>query len=156
MNNQHRLPTDTPLLAIDYGKKRVGLAYCDASQTFVFGLPTLEQHTGSQKKEALMVDLTHLLAQKNIGGVVLGLPVNMDGTLGFMAQIIENFNALLQAAHPALPIYLLDERLTSKIAQQTLRSQGIVPSRNKGLIDQQAAKQLLADYLRLCQLQDGG
>jgi putative holliday junction resolvase len=153
MQHQHRLPIDAPLLAIDYGKKRIGLAYCDASQSFVFGLPTLEQQTGSTKKEQLMGAFSVLIAQKSIAGVVLGLPRNMDGTLGFMAEAVEGFQALLQASHPKLPIYWLDERLTSKIAQQELRRQGITPSRNKGLIDQQAAKQLLEDYLRLCQLQ---
>jgi putative Holliday junction resolvase len=153
MQHQHRLPTNAPLLAIDYGKKRIGLAYCDASQTFVFGLPTLEQQSGNTKREQVLASLTQLIAEKAIAGVVLGLPVNMDGSLGFMAETVQAFQALLQFAHPTLPIYLLDERLTSKIAQQALRQQGIVPSRNKGLIDQQAAKQLLEDYLRSCQLQ---
>ena len=153
MQQQHRLPKDAPLLAIDYGKKRIGLAYCDASQTFVFGLPTLEQQTGSTKQAQLLTAFATIIAEKQIGGVVLGLPVNMDGTLGFMAETVEAFYTLLQTAHPNLPIYLLDERLTSKIAQQELRRQGIVPSRNKGLIDQQAAKQSLEDYLRSCQLQ---
>ncbi|MCS6266186.1 MAG: Holliday junction resolvase RuvX [Vampirovibrio sp.] len=153
MQHQHRLPTNAPLLAIDYGKKRIGLAYCDASQTFVFGLPTLEQQSGNTKREQVLASLTQLIAEKAIAGVVLGLPVNMDGSLGFMAETVQAFQALLQFAHPTLPIYLLDERLTSKIAQQALQQQGIVPSRNKGLIDQQAAKQLLEDYLRSCQLQ---
>jgi putative Holliday junction resolvase len=153
MQPQDRLPTTAALLAIDYGKKRIGLAYCDASQTFVFGLPTLEQQSGNQKQAVLLAALDAVIQQKAIGGVVLGLPRNMDGSLGFMAETVESFRALLASAHPTLPIYWLDERLTSKMAEQELRRQGITPSRNKGLIDQQAAKQLLEDYLRLCNLQ---
>jgi putative Holliday junction resolvase len=77
----------------------------------------------------------------------------MDGSLGFMAELIEAFAAHLHEVLPTLPIFLLDERLTSKIAEQQLRNQGITPSRHKGMIDQQAAKQLLEDYLRAKHLQ---
>jgi putative Holliday junction resolvase len=153
MFNQPTLPTTGALLAIDYGKKRIGLAYCDDSQTFVFGLPTLEQPTGKDKLTLSLQALCTLITTKNIVGIVLGLPRNMDGSAGFMAETIEAFAAQLREAVPAIPIFLLDERLTSKIAEQQLRSQGITPSRNKGMIDQQAAKQLLEDYLRAKQLQ---
>lgn len=153
MFNQPNLPTTGALLAIDYGKKRIGLAHCDNSQTFVFGLPTLEQPTGKDKLILSLQALSALITTKNIVGIVLGLPRNMDGSTGFMAETIEAFAEQLHETLPATPIFLLDERLTSKIAEQQLRSQGITPSKNKGLIDQQAAKQLLEDYLRAKHLQ---
>jgi putative Holliday junction resolvase len=138
------------VLAVDYGKKRVGLAISDEAGTFAFPLTTLE----GLNSQALQEALAALLPSKGVGHIVVGLPRNMDGSLGFMAEAIEAFCERLRltlASTPSLAhisLSLLDERLTSKLAEQSLRAVGKAPSRHKALIDQEAARNLLETYLR--------
>jgi putative Holliday junction resolvase len=134
-------------LGIDYGKKRIGIAHCDENETFCFGLPTIE-HRSSQKKEAVEAVLLYQKQYKAYG-VVMGLPVNMDGSIGFMGEAIYDFVEAILKTAPDLKIYLIDERLTSKIAEQRIRASGKSPSMHKGLIDQEAARQILDDFLRM-------
>jgi putative Holliday junction resolvase len=134
-------------VAVDYGKKRIGLAYCDESETFCFGIPTLVRPNNQRAyavEEVLKTAKSH-----HASALVVGLPVNMDGTLGFMAEAIYDFIDALLASSPLLCIYTLDERLTSKIAAQKIRESGKSPSRDKGRIDEEAARQILEDFLRM-------
>jgi putative Holliday junction resolvase len=133
-------------IGMDYGKKRIGVAYCDDSETFCFGLPTLLR-TKIPLTETLQQVLALIDAKKAVA-VVMGLPRNMDGSEGFMADAVYDFADALLDLRPELSIYLLDERLTSKIAEQHLRQAGKAPSRHKGLIDEEAARGILADFLK--------
>jgi len=130
------------ILAIDLGRKRVGLAISDPLGSFAVGLETLER---TQKTDVVAV-IGQLCQQKNVGLIVLGLPVNMDGSEGGKALESRNLAEEL-TQHLGLPVVLLDERLTSKLAQQQLIASGIQPSRHKGRIDQRAAEILLEDFL---------
>jgi putative Holliday junction resolvase len=134
-------------IGMDYGKKRIGVAYCDDSETFCFGLPTL-----ARTKIPLVETLNQVLAlidDKKAVALVMGLPRNMDGSEGFMADAVYDFADALLEKRPELPIYLLDERLTSKIAEQHIRESGKAPSRHKGLIDEEAARGILTDFLKM-------
>jgi putative Holliday junction resolvase len=133
-------------IGMDYGKKRIGVAYCDDSEAFCFGLPTLLR-TKIPLTETLQQVLALIDAKKAVA-VVMGLPRNMDGSEGFMADAVYDFADALLDLRPELSIYLLDERLTSKIAEQHLRQAGKAPSRYKGLIDEEAARGILADFLK--------
>jgi putative holliday junction resolvase len=133
-------------IGLDYGKKRIGVAYCDESETFCFGLPTVLR---TKVPLAVTVDqVLGLIDEKKAVAVVMGLPRNMDGSEGFMADAVYGFAEALLQVCPTLPIYLLDERLTSKIAEQHLRQAGKAPSRHKGLIDEEAARGILGDFLK--------
>jgi putative holliday junction resolvase len=131
------------ILAIDLGKKRVGLAVSDPTGIFAVGLETLILH----RKLDLLAELETLCRQYSIEKIILGLPVNMNGTEGTKAQEIREFAQALAERLPSIPIMFLDERLTSVLAHQTLQAQGISPSRNRELVDQAAAKRILQDYL---------
>ncbi|MFN7310423.1 MAG: Holliday junction resolvase RuvX [Vampirovibrionales bacterium] len=133
-------------IGMDYGKKRIGVAYCDDSETFCFGLPTLAR-TKVPLAETLQ-QVFALIDAKNAVALVMGLPRNMDGSEGFMADAVYDFADALLEKRPELPIYLLDERLTSKIAEQHIRESGKAPSRHKGLIDEEAARGILTDFLK--------
>jgi putative Holliday junction resolvase len=133
-------------IGMDFGKKRIGVAYCDDSETFCFGLPTLLR-TKIPLAEILQQVFALIDAKKAVA-LVMGLPRNMDGSEGFMADAVYDFADALLAARPELLIYLLDERLTSKIAEQHIRESGKAPSRHKGLIDEEAARGILADFLK--------
>lgn len=129
-------------LAIDLGRKRVGLAVSDPFGNFAVGLDTLIR---SAKVDPIAA-IGKRCEEYGVVRLVLGLPINMDGTEGPKAKESREFAKTLEAAL-GLPVTLIDERLTSVIAQKTLREQGVQPSRKKEWVDQEAAKILLQNYL---------
>lgn len=130
------------ILAIDYGQKRVGVAISDALGFLAVGLETLE----GLNKQALLERLKALCLEHGVTQVVLGLPRTMDGREGPQAEKVRRFGDALVAAL-GLPLTYLDERLTTVLAHQALHAGGKAPSRNKALVDQEAARRLLQDYL---------
>jgi putative holliday junction resolvase len=140
------LDDDLPprILGIDPGQKRIGLAVSDPFGNFAVGLDTLSNHEG----KSLIPEIAKICQQYDIKKIVLGLPLHMNGDEGVSAQKARELATILSEGLD-LPVDLLDERLTSKIAMQTLRDQGISSSkhRKKGIIDQAAAMRLLQDYL---------
>ncbi|MFM7390638.1 MAG: Holliday junction resolvase RuvX [Vampirovibrionales bacterium] len=141
----------THYLGIDYGTKRVGLAYCTNTEGFVFGLPTFNRPKsvkGEDDWEPIFQHLDALWDEKNsFHTVVLGLPKNMDGSEGFMAEEIREFGDAVAESYSVKVVYL-DERLSSKLSERELIVLGMKPSRNKGLVDEASAKRILEDYLR--------
>jgi putative Holliday junction resolvase len=131
---------DTPrILALDMGAKRVGMAISDPTGVFAVGLQTVAY-------KELWHELHRLFTEYTVGQLVVGLPRHMNGTEGASAVKVREFVATFQSRFPQ-PVALMDERLTTVLAHQTLKSQGISPSRNKGWVDQAAAKRILQDYL---------
>ena len=136
------------ILAIDLGEKRVGLAVSDPLGSFAVGLETfeLQPNKPQQSKTALLDQIAVYCKQYSVSRIVLGLPVSMDGQEHHAAQKVRDFAESLNAVSDC-PTEFVDERLTSVLAHQTLKAQGIKPSRNKGLVDQAAACRILQDYL---------
>jgi putative Holliday junction resolvase len=134
---------DQRVLAIDLGEKRIGLAVSDPLGSFGVGLDTLDRKSEDQVLTALKA----LCDRYDVGRIIIGLPKNMNGTEGPKAEESREFAAWLESELPNIPIELMDERLTSRMAEASLRDQGIQPSRQKGLIDQLAAQRLVQDYL---------
>lgn len=132
------------VLAVDPGQKRIGLAVSDPFGNFAVGLDTLSNHPGKD----LIPEFSAVCAQYNIRQIVIGLPLHMSGEEGTSAQQARNLAEQLQTGLN-LPVELMDERLTSKIAEQSLRDLGIQSSKKRkdGLIDQAAAMRILQDYL---------
>jgi putative holliday junction resolvase len=133
-------------LAIDFGKKRMGLAYCDSEERFLLSLPTWEHQV--KQVDKTLAHIETLVKRYGIHAFVLGLPVNMDGTQGFMAEQVCQFGAALEQHFPECPLHYMDERLTSQIAQRMLREAGVSTRKQKGLVDQEAARQILEDFLK--------
>ncbi len=132
----------TRLLGIDYGRKRVGLALSDPLGIFASGLGTIENKSLKQ----LLRDVAAVITQHNVSKVVIGLPLRTTGETGEAAEAVQNFGELLAQATGVNVIYE-DERFTSVIAQQSLREQGVEPSRKKHLVDQTAAALILQQYM---------
>lgn len=130
------------ILSLDVGKRRIGIAVSAPLNLFAKGLPTIKR---SPEKEAIKTIENHL-KDYVVQSIVVGLPINMDGTkgeqaedvIGFIERLTENIN---------IDIIFQDERLTSFSAEELLIEQGISPSKNKGLIDQKAAEIILEEYL---------
>lgn len=124
------------------GKKRIGVAGCDGTGLIATGLTTIERT--SFKKD--IEQLEKLVEEREVQVLVVGLPYSMNGTLGFQAQQVQTF-AKRVAKALQLPLEYVDERLTSVEAQQQLKAQKRFDSRNKGLIDRQAAAIILQQWL---------
>jgi putative Holliday junction resolvase len=131
-------------LGLDVGRKRIGVAGCDRLGISVHGITTIIRKTWQED----MNELRSLVIERNIETLVVGLPYNMDGTLGYQAKHVQKF------AHGAskqlgLNVEFVDERLTSYEAEEMMRSQGISTRDNKAMIDRKAAALILQQWLAL-------
>lgn len=130
------------LAALDVGDARIGVAICDELGLTTRGLGVVRRHGGVRDLEAIV----RMLAPWEPERVVVGLPLNMDGSEGPQAAKVRRFGARL-GEHAKLPIDFWDERLTTVEAEDLLREQGIHRQRRRALVDQVAAAAILRSYL---------
>lgn len=131
------------IMGLDVGTRRIGIAMSDFLQ-----LTAQPCETISREPESQAVDkIAELCAQNNVTKIVVGLPKNMNGTLGGQAQDCENFSNLLKIKMPDCEIIFEDERLTSRQAENILALQGKKYTKNKGLVDLKSACIILQQYL---------
>lgn len=130
------------ILALDYGKKRTGIAVTDELQLIASGLTTVD--TGQ-----LMPFLKEYLAQEKVELFVVGQPLQKDNTPSEIESDILVFIEQLTGEFPHIPVRRVDERYTSKMAFQSMIDSGMTKKqrRNKALIDQISATLILQDYL---------
>ena len=98
-------------LAIDYGLKQTGLAICDPTETFCSPLSVYAGQKGLLEKIAALVKA------ESIGGVVMGLPLNMDDSVGSQAKLVTQFTEQLKKLIE-VPVYFQDERLSTFAAKE--------------------------------------
>ncbi|WP_370213889.1 Holliday junction resolvase RuvX [Mesoflavibacter profundi] len=130
------------LLAIDYGKKRTGLAVTDDLQIIASGLTTVP----TKELIAFLKDYT----QKHVVELFLvGEPKQMNNTPSESEALIQPFLVKLEQAFPNIPIKRVDERFTSKMAAKTLIDSGLKKKQrqNKALLDEVSATIILQSYL---------
>lgn len=114
------LKENSPLLCIDYGSKKLGFAISDPSKKLAMPL-----EVSSFKDEKSKLQYVSSLASKhNIYGIVIGLPINMDGSASTQSEVIVKFADAL-SSNLNQPIFLQDERLSTRAAQSLLKSAGI-------------------------------
>ena len=130
------------ILALDLGKKRIGMALSDELGITAQGLPTLER----RNKRSDFAALAAVVRQNNVRQIVLGLPLRLTGEEGTQADWVRTFAEELKT-HVDVPIDLRDERWTSKQAERVLMGSGIRPEDRKPAIDRISAVILLQDYL---------
>jgi putative Holliday junction resolvase len=130
------------ILALDLGEKRIGLAISDESHTLARGLGVY--HRCSLSRD--LAYLKDLVESEGIERIVLGLPVNMDGSLGPKAQETMEFQKRL-SEELEIPVELFDERLTTAEAERVLLEAGLRRRKRAGLRDQLAAVLILQGYL---------
>lgn len=129
------------VVAIDYGRKRIGVAGCDALGITVQPLETIHG-----EPSAAIAKIVAICREREAERIVVGLPLNMNGTEGEIAAEVRRFGDKLGVA-AQLPVEYSDERLTSWSAEQDLRSFKKKVRRKKGLIDAMAAVAILRDWL---------
>ena len=129
-------------LGIDYGEKRVGLAFGDKLAV----APPLPAATESKKAERI-AHIQTVIKERRIREIVIGYPYNMDGSVGFKAKEVDAFIGALENAGIDLPIHRVDERLTSHQVETQLRSMNQKWDRKSGEVDSRAATLILQDFL---------
>lgn len=135
------MPERPRLLGVDYGRVRIGIAVSDA-----LGLGAKPLGFVKRQSDAQAAGLVAALAAKErVGGIVIGLPINADGSHGGNARWVQQFQALL-AKQTQLPITLVDERYSSSEAEEELRQAGKWPC-EAGWLDAQAAAIVLRRHL---------
>ena len=138
------LPARGSLLALDVSKRRIGLAGSDPERRLATALVTLERAGRARDEERLK---RHAQERRAVG-LVVGLPLNMDGSEGPMARAARS-EAELFAAALALPTLLQDERLSTFAVEDAI-AEGRLPRPKRGQhLDHHAAAVILADALRL-------
>jgi putative Holliday junction resolvase len=127
-------------LAIDYGEKRTGLAICDAGETIVTPLTVIHGQKERLKR------LADIVKTENVEAVVIGLPLNMDGSKGSQAILVLRFAKQLRE-HLDIPIHFQDERLSSFEAEEKLAPAKFTRSKRRKRLDAVAAASILEDFL---------
>ncbi len=130
------------LLGLDLGEKTIGLALSDTLLTIATPMETLKRG----KFTADAVKLEEIIADHGVGGLVVGLPLNMDGSEGPSAQSARAFARNFAARGP-LPIALCDERLSTAAVTRTLLEADASRQRRAALVDKMAAAYILQGAL---------
>ena len=136
------------IMAIDYGDAHTGVAISDRTLTLT-GFSTV---ITAYRPEAVIEKLLPLISEHEVSELVLGHPLNMDGTRGPRAEKAEGFAELLREA-TSLPVTLWDERRTTIEAHQILSRQNYHGKKRKNTVDAVAASLILEGYLSYLRLQ---
>ena len=131
------LPDGGVLLGLDLGTRTIGIALCDAGWRFATAGKTIER--GKFTRDLTV--LSALVAERGVRGVVLGLPLNMDGSAGPRAQASRAFARNL--APLALPVLLWDERWSTTSAERAMIAQDMSRAKRAARIDSHAAAVIL-------------
>jgi putative Holliday junction resolvase len=130
------------VIAIDFGLKRTGLAVTDPLRIIATALDTVDSRE-------LMDYLKAYVAKEQVDGFVVGLPLNLDGSATDITGNVHQFVEALKKSFPALWVETVDERFTSRMAQQTLLAsgKGRMARREKGQLDRISATILLQGWM---------
>ena len=126
-------------MALDIGTKRIGIALSDYLQVIAIPHSTIPRLPESEAINTI----TKLARDNRVEKIIIGVPINMDNSLGHQAQDCINFSQKILG----FDIIQEDERLTSEEAEERLRTRKIDFRKNKGLIDMESAAIILEQYL---------
>lgn len=133
------------VLGLDIGDRRIGVSISDALGITAQGLDTIER----SEPEKDIQSIVDIIKKWEIGKIVVGLPKNMNGTLGPQAEKVKEFIERLQQK-VAIEVVFWDERLTTVAAERTLLEGNVSRKKRKGVIDKVAANMILQSYLDSC------
>lgn len=130
------------ILAIDYGRKRCGLAVSDPLQIIATGLTTVET-------DQLIYFIKKYINTEPVSTIILGKPLRLDGTENDLMPKVEKCYRQLNQLFAPINIYWVDERFTSKMATQAIIDSGLKKKdrQNKALVDEVSATILLQGYM---------
>lgn len=128
------------ILGVDHGDARIGIALSDPTAFLASPLDTVRNTPRAAE------EIAALAARHDVGQIVIGLPRNMDGSYGPAVKKVRHFISEL-TAHTSIPVVEWDERLSTVSAHHALREAGLDGRQRKGVVDQEAARIILQNYL---------
>lgn len=130
------------IIALDYGKKRTGIAVTDPLQIIATALDTVDSGE-------LIGYLKRYIATEPVEKIIIGYPLNMDDTPTDATPLVEKFVRKFANVFPDMPVVTVDERMTSKMASREIAAMGLKKKdrEQKGLIDAVAAVIMLQEYM---------
>jgi putative Holliday junction resolvase len=133
------------IMGIDFGERRVGVAVSDPTETLASPLPTLKRRAG---KRPPLTALEALVEEQEVGALVVGLPLTLDGSESAWTRTVRAFGEAL-ARRTGLPLHFVDERFTSVRAERAVRGIGLPKGKReeKDRIDAAAAVLILQSWL---------
>lgn len=133
------------ILGLDVGSKTVGIAISDLMGWTAQGLDTLRIN---EEQEDLGIDqLVKIIKDNQVGTVVIGLPKNMNNSIGFRGEASIKYKEKLQESVPSIDIVMWDERLSTMAAERSLLEADVSRQKEKKVIDKMAAVFILQGYL---------
>jgi putative pre-16S rRNA nuclease len=129
-----------PILGLDFGRARIGVAISDELQLLAHPLETIPANEKPEERVA------EIVREKKVDIVVIGIPKRMNGQIGTAATEVLQFVEKLRAVLPC-PVATWDERLTTVAAQRALRDAGKKTRHTRAYVDQVAAQMILQSYL---------
>ena len=130
------------MLGVDYGEARTGLAHSDALGLYAVGMGNIK----SYNMEKSAADIAAKAAEIGAELIVIGKPVNMNGTMGEKVEKVTHLGELI-ATHTDIPVDFYDERMTTMSAHKILQESGIRAKNCKQIIDSLAAELILQGYM---------
>ena len=131
-------------LGIDYGDSRVGIAISDELGITAQGLCTIS-HNGNDK--IVLKKLEEILDNYQVDTIIIGIPINMDGTEGFRVEVTKEFIHKLKCKFNKIKIEEIDERLTTVAAHKTMNLLDVNKYKKKNIVDTISAVYILETYL---------
>jgi len=129
-------------LGLDVGRRRIGVAGCDGTGLIATGITTIQRQNWTEDVR----QLKEIIDRRQVETLIIGLPYNLDGTVGTQAKHTQKFAERLFRVLE-LPFEYVDERLTSVEATAQLKSQKNYSTYDKGAVDRQAATIILQQWL---------
>lgn len=130
------------ILGLDYGEKRIGVAVCDELGMTAQGLAVIER----KDKKRVLSAIAHYVQTYDVEKIVIGYPLRLDGTAGIQCEKVDRFILSLESAF-SIPIIRWDETLTTKDAEEILRTAHVRAEKRKAVVDKIAAGMILQGYL---------
>ena len=133
------------ILGLDVGSKTVGIAISDLMGWTAQGLDTLQIN---ESENQLGIDqLVQIVKKENVGTIVIGLPKNMNNSIGFRGEASLQYKEQLQESLPTVKLIMWDERLSTMAAERSLLEADVYRQKRKKVIDKMAAVFILQGYL---------
>ena len=129
------------IISVDYGDKRTGIAICDKLEMLASPVCVITEWN----QEVLAKKIVEIANEKKAEQIVVGLPKNMDGSMGFRSEACQALGTLIQSL-TEIPVVYWDERLTTVSAHRILSENNVRGKKRKNVVDAVAADIILQDY----------
>ena len=134
------------ILGLDYGDKTVGVAVSDPFGWTAQGVEIIKRNSENEYKQSLG-RLSYLIKEYEVDKIVLGYPLNLDGSISKRCEKTESYKERIEKRFPDVPVILWDERLSTVAASGYLMEAGLNNQKRKSVIDKMAAVFILQGYL---------